>query len=433
MRRRMTVSALVGCALLTAACGSDEDGPTDAVPANTAPAADEEKHDHDEDRLPSDLDAAELDAPAYRIFVADGEAGRVTVVDVETGDELEEVEITAPQESPTMFATTEDGRYGFAVMYDRNDVQAIDAGVWTMDHGDHSHYYAAPVAALALYSGVSPSHVVAHGELTAIFYDGDGEYRVLTRADIAEGSAGTAIPVDAPHHGVAVPWSEDRFVVTEYGETNRDESTLPPNVVVHDAAGKVVQSDFPACPELHGEAASAEAVSFACEDGILVLEEHGDHFDGQKLEYPDDAGRAGTLRTTEELDVLVGNYSDDVMLVIDPGEHSVTPLEIPAAFSTFAVTGHDDGAVLGLSADGSLHVVNVSSGAATTIADVVQPYAEDAEWTEPTPQLAVGPGSAAYVSEPATGQVHEVDLGSGKVSRSLDVGGTPFHLAVMGR
>ncbi|WP_166347523.1 hypothetical protein [Phytoactinopolyspora limicola] len=444
MRLRGTAPALLGIVLLVAACGGDDGDAADVVPDDAAPAAGEDDHDHDDDDDHDDHDhdddhddagglgAVEVNAAAYRLLVADGEAGQVTVLDTDTGEVLDTIEIPAPQDAPTMLATSDDGRYGFAVMYDRDAVQVIDSGVWTVDHGDHSHYYVAPPASLALHEGDSPAHVVAHDDYTAIFFDGDGQYRMLTAADLAQRAEGELLDADAPHHGVAVPWDEGSAIVSEYGDTEPDQSTLPPEVVVRDAEGEVVESGFPECPELHGEASAGHTVAFACADGILVLEEHGDHFDGHKLDYPDGDGRSGTLRGAAGLEVLVGNYDEDTMLVIEPEEHTVTPLELPASFSTFAVTAHGDGSLLGVSADGSLHVVDLEAGSATSIDGVVAEYSADATWTDPTPQLAVGPDALVYVSDPGAGQVHEVDLDAGSVVRSFDVEGMPFHVAVAG-
>ncbi|NDL60465.1 hypothetical protein [Phytoactinopolyspora mesophila] len=437
MRLRGAGPALLGVALLLTACGSDDADD----PAAVAPTAEEEDrdddHEHEDDHDHEDesgetLGATEVDAPVTRLLVADGEAGEVAVVEPGTGEVIEVIDIPAPEMYPTMLATTEGDRYGFAVMPDRDLAQAIDVGVWSVDHGDHFHYYVAAPAQLAEYPGGGPSHVVTHSGQTAIFFDDDGEFQVLSAADIAQGAEGTVIATDAPHHGVAVPWGEDRFIASAYGDTDPDDTTLPPEVVVQDADGEVVESGFPECPGLHGEVALGDTVAFACADGIVVLEEHGDHFDGHKLEYPDDDGRSGTLRTASGLDVLVGNYSAEAMLVIDPAEHEVTLVDLPDAFSTFAVSAYDDGRLLGMSADGTLHAVALDSGEITSVASVTEAYDEDAEWSDPTPQVAVGGGALVYVTDPAAGQVHEVDLDGEAVTQSLDVGGTPFHVAAFG-
>ncbi|AYY12687.1 hypothetical protein EF847_08150 [Actinobacteria bacterium YIM 96077] len=331
-----------------------------------------------------------------------------------------------------MFATAPDGRHAFAIFYDRDGVQVIDGGAWTVGHGDHDHYYTAPPRARELYPGGRPAHAVSHDGRAAIFYDDDGEYRLLDESEIAEGGPGHLLPVDAPHHGVAVPWYDDRTIVTRFGDTDPDETTLPPEVVIHNADGELVEEGFPECPDLHGGVALGSTVAFGCSDGVLVLDQHGGHVDGHKLDYPGDDERTGALLTADGLDVVVGNYSDDAYLVIDPVGHAVDAVAIPEPFSTFGVTGHDGGKLLGMSASGTLHVVDITSGDVESIGDVTAAYDEDAEWTEPTPQLATGPDGLVFVSDPEARRVHEIDLNAGEVRESYDVGGRPFHLTALG-
>lgn len=427
MRDLAVPPVVAGLALVMASCGDDNAG--QAGPNDSTTGASAAEHDHKEDDTATGDD--EHDGPAYRLLVADGEAGTISLLNVGSGDVVGTVEVDPPVEAPTMFATAGDGRLAFAIMYDRDGVQAIDAGVWAVDHGDHVHDDTASPQALALYSGGQPAHVVGHDGRIAVFYDADGEYRLLDDDQVADGDGGTLVPVDAPHHGVVVPWDAERTIVTAYGDTDPDRSTLPPNVVVHNTDGDTIQDDFPACPELHGEAAAGDTVSFACADGILTLEEHGDHFDGHKLDYPDDDGRTGTLRAAPGMDVLVGNYTENAFLVVDPAQHTVEPIEIPESFTSFAVTAHGGGALLGVSPSGAVHTVDIGTGEVTTIENVVTPFAADVQWTEPSPQIAAGPDALAFVTDPAAGQVHEIDLDGGDV-HSHELGGTPFHIAVAG-
>ncbi|HEY9565507.1 MAG TPA: hypothetical protein VIR30_17200, partial [Nocardioides sp.] len=62
------------------------------------------------------------------------------------------------------------------------------------------------------------------------------------------------------------------------------------------------------------------------------------------------------------------------------------------------------------------------SGKVTGAIEVTQAWREPIQWQEPRPALHVQ-GSTAYVTEPATKQIHLVDLTTGKVTAShqLDV------------
>src|SRR3712207_7512842 len=80
------------------------------------------------------------------------------------------------------------------------------------------------------------------------------------------------------------------------------------------------------------------------------------------------------------------------------------------------------------STDGALHVIDPGTGTLERSVPVVAPWEEPLEWQQPRPTLHVLDGTA-YVTEPATRQVHAVDVVTGAVWRSADVGGGPHELA----
>lgn len=393
---------------------------------------DDHDHAHNDDEADDDSGSVEVDEPAYRLLISDGEQGEITVLDTASGEVASTFEVDQPDGAPNRFATTEDGRYGFVVMYGQDGVVLIDGGVWEDDHGDHAHYYVAPPEHLADYPGGQPAHVVSHAGTTAIFYDADGTYLLLDEDAISEGGEGQLIEVDAPHHGVAIPWDDDRTIVSLFGDLDPEETTLPDEVVIHNRDGEIIEDGFPECAGLHGEVVVGHHAAFACADSILVLEEHGDHFHAHSIAYPDDENRSGTLRSASGLDVIIGNYSEDTFLVIDPAELTIELIEIPEPFSAFAVFSYDGGTLLGMTASGNLHAIEISTGEAQTIEQVTDATDDDADWTDPAPQIAVGPNRLVYISDPATGSVHEVDLTSADVTQTFELTGTPFHLAVIG-
>lgn len=421
MRPHRLAAAILTTTLAVAGCGNDPN----TNQATEGSNQDDPAHEQPEDSL------EEVDEPAYRLLVADAREGRISIVELTTGETIDTLDIAPPEEAPTRFATSTDGRYGFAGLYDRDDVEVIDGASRGVSHGDHAHYYAGAPEVLTALPGGTPAHIVPHGDHTAIFYDDDGNYRLISGTDLVAGEEGELIAADAPHHGVAVPWSADRTIVTSYGNQDPAESTLPAEVVVHDGTGKTVEDGFPACPELHGEAATEQVVAFACEDGILVLESHDDHFDGQKLDYPDGRSRSGTLLAVPGRETLVGDYTDGAVLVIDPIEHKATPLAIPESLAALTVNAYDGGSLLGVTPDGTIHRIGIDTGETTSIPTTATEFDPAAEWTDPTPQLSAT-ADTAFVSDPAAGSVYEVDLATAEVTRTLDVAGEPFHLAVLG-
>src|SRR5688500_3286848 len=82
--------------------------------------------------------AEEVEAPVRRLAVAPANAGELVVIDLETGEPVDTLSLTAPATHAS--ALTEDGRYLLAAHDD--GVSVIDGGAWSEVHGDHAHHYA---------------------------------------------------------------------------------------------------------------------------------------------------------------------------------------------------------------------------------------------------------------------------------------------------
>ena len=84
-----------------------------------------------------------------------------------------------------------------------------------------------------------------------------------------------------------------------------------------------------------------------------------------------------------------------------------------------------DALVLGT--DGSLHVIDPSSGAVTARIPVIDEWEEPVEWQQPRPTLAIQ-GHTAYVTDPDNSSIHAVDLESGDVLESAKLPHVPNEL-----
>ncbi|MGY1744124.1 zinc metallochaperone AztD [Blastococcus sp. SYSU D00695] len=403
------LSALGAAGLLLAACSSDADAAgssSSPSPAGSSPA-------------PA---ATELAAPQPRVALTYD--GGVLVLDAATlevvGDAAVEgfLRVNPAGDGRHVMVTTEEG------------FQVLDAGVWT-DGG--TSYAADPELTDDVFEAQEAGHVVVHGDRTVLFADGTGDITSFETADLltADGLPETEERTsEAAHHGVAIEL-EDGTLLSTLGTA--DERT---GVRVLDPSGEEVARNEE-CPGVHGEGTVAgEVAVFGCEDGVLV-------YDGEftKLAAPDAYGRTGNVFTTESSPVALGDYDADpdaegyllsAVTLVDTaaGRLQVVPLPegVQYTFRDLARGPQGEGVVLGT--DGSLHLLDVRTGAVTASHPVVAPWAGPAEWQDPHPAVRVLDG-VAYVTEPAANAVHAVDLATGEVLATGELDVTPNEIAVV--
>lgn len=435
------LAALAAAVLILAACGNDDED--DAAAGSETPAAEttdhDDEHGHDDDEHGHDTGgedgAVEVSEPALRLMVADSATGAVQVIDLTTGEEIASLDL----DGPTRLYTEPHGRHVLAAQRDDDRIDWIDAGAWTVDHGDHAHYWAGDPAVTDWgQEAAEPTHVVFHGDLLALFNDGDGSVLVIDTHHLGDDDAliGDWDIGDA-HHGVAVA-DEDLgvLVVTEFDADAADDSTLPDTVVVLDLeSGDEIDRFDGECPGLHGEFATASVVAFGCTDGVLLIEPHGDHWHSHKVAPPADAPadtRTGTLQGGHDLDYLIGNLGSDALVRIDIEAESATTIPLPetgAAWTFDAATEQ----ILILTVDGRLHTVDASSGEVVDSIELSDPIElPSGHGGPPRPSIALG-ADRAYVSLPDDEAVVEVAFaGELREARRFAVGIAPLSLAVAG-
>ncbi|SDM86298.1 hypothetical protein SAMN05660642_03475 [Geodermatophilus siccatus] len=395
--------------LLLTACASGTGGPS-AATAGT-PAA--------EPAPPSDVQEVAASTPRLALT----HDGGVRVLDATTLETVADL----PLDGFNRLNGAGDGRH--LLVSTQGGFRVLDAGTWTEPHGDHGHHYtSSPRLTDVLHPAEEPGHVVAHDGRTALFDDGTGEVVVLDSDAVADGPDGARrLTTPSPHHGVAVALADGTLVVSEGTE---DERT---GIRVLDAAGEEIASSD-GCPGVHGEAVAADdAVVIGCEDGALV------HADGQirEVQSPDAYGRIGNQAGSEASPVVLGDYKTDPdaelerptrVALVDTRTAQLRLVDLPASYSFRSLGRGEDGEALVLGTDGALHVIDPETGALERSVPVVAPWEEPLEWQQPRPALHVLDGTA-YVTEPATREVHAVDVVTGEVWRSADVGVLPDELA----
>lgn len=280
-------------------------------------------------------------------------------------------------------------------------------------------------------------HVVAHDGKTLLYDDGTGGTTILDTNAFSGGYAaaptGERHKAASAHHGVSIALEDGTLLTTVGDKTARTgaEALRPKN------GGWERIAVNAQCPGIHGEGtAKGDATVFGCEDGALLYK------DGAftKLAAPAAYGRMGNAFVSPTSPIVVGDYKNDrdaegyllnAVTLIDTAASTYRVVDLPPAVQyTFrdVARGPGDLAYI-LATDGSIHVLDPSSGEIARSFPVVEPWQGPAEWQDPHPAIKVH-GDVAYVTEPAANSVHVVDLASGKVLTTARLKHTPNEIAV---
>ncbi len=402
-------AALTATVLLLAGCSDDSDSSDSSGSSDSAATTAE----------PEAVDAAEP-----RILTTYD--GGILTLDANTLEVISDEKI----EGFNRLNPVGDGRH--AMVSTAAGFQLFDAGVWTEDHGDHTHSYAAhPELTDVVYGVDTPGHVVRHDGKTILFSDGDGKIQVFDSASFLETTGEDDAPEPTvtevePHHGVAIDLSDGTLVHTEGTEEYRD------TVVAVDADGKEIASSSD-CPGVHGEAAAqGEAAAFGCEDGLLVFK------DGEftKIQATEKYARTGNQAGSEESTVVLGDYKTDEdaelerptkITLTDTVANTTKVVDLGTSYSFRSLGRGPAGEALVLGTDGKLHVLVPESGEETAAWDVIDEWEEPIEWQDARPTLFVQ-GDRAYVSDPDTKELHVVDLSTGEILTSAELPEEPNEL-----
>ena len=395
LRRYGLTVVAAGAVAALAACSSTPAGSTDAAPSASTEAA-----------------AGPRVAVSYE--------GGILVLD---GDTLEPV-ADFDSEEFTRLNPAGDGRHVMVTMSE--GFQVLDTAAGTPEE---------PALTDLVFEADTPGHVVRHGGKTILYADGTSDTTIFETSELgtSEGELPETETIEGveAHHGVSVVLEDGTFLTTVGNADGRN------GIVVQDEAGEVIaQSDQ--CPGVHGEGTAAdEAVVFGCENGALLYR------DGEivKLDAPDQPyGRMGNAYVSETSPLVVGDYKNDpdaegyllgAVTVIDTEAATLEVVDLPDGVEyTFRdiARGPGDLAYI-LAADGSVHVFDPATRELVDAFPVVEPWESPVEWQDPHPAIVVD-GDIAYVTEPASNEIHALDLTTGEVIASATLDVTPNEIAV---
>jgi len=366
---------------------------------------------------------------AWRLFVADRDAPRVSVIDAIDGRTIETFDI----KSPAGLHRSSSGQTVFAVQADAGTVTAFSSGIAFDDHGDHGDISVGASRPTGVeLTGAKPAHFVELQGNIAQWFDGEDQVRVFTEKAVLGGktdirTAGLA----AAHHGVAVPY-QNHVVVSIPNPEDASKRPIGARVVGFD--GKQVGEDA-ACPGLHGSAGSGSIYALACDTGLLLIKQDGGVPVIEHLPYASSLpeGSSSTLIGGKGLQYFVGNYGPDRVLVIDPsqGDKGFKLVQLPAQRVHFAADPIRAKFAYAFTEDGQLHQLDVVAGKIANSLRLTGPYSMQGHWNDARPRIAVA-GDRIVVTDPLNGKLLLVDAASFAVAGEIAVEGKPFNIVAVG-
>ncbi|BBZ04499.1 hypothetical protein MCHIJ_39360 [Mycolicibacterium chitae] len=281
-----------------------------------------------------------------------------------------------------------------------------------------------------VFPAIEAGHVTPHGEHTVLFADGSGEITAFDPHALEAGGLPQTqkFTTPEPHHGVAVILADGTRLQTLGNPDTRV------GAAAFDGDREIARNEQ--CPGVHGETVAAdEVVVLGCEDGAL------EYADGRftKIASPTPYGRIGTTKGHDDSPVVLADMKIDPdaelerpeqFALIDTTTDQMRIVALPQGVSyTFRSLARGPQAeALILGTDGNLHVFDPVTGAPTKAVQVTEQWTEPDDWQRPRPTLFTREG-AVYVSDPATKQIHLVDLAAGTVAESVTLEQTPNELS----
>ncbi|WP_395309729.1 zinc metallochaperone AztD [Mycobacterium sp. AMU20-3851] len=281
-----------------------------------------------------------------------------------------------------------------------------------------------------VFGAVEAGHVTPHGEHTVLFADGTGEITAFDPHALEAGGLPETqkFKTAEPHHGVAVILADGTRLQTIGNPDTRV------GAVAFDGDREIARNEE--CPGVHGETVAAdEVVVLGCENGAL------EYANGMftKIDSPTPYGRIGTTKGHDDSPVVLADMKIDPdaelerpeqFALIDTTTDQMRIVKLPQGVSyTFRSLARGPQAeALILGTDGKLHVFDPVTGEPVKAIEVTAPWTEPDDWQEPRPAVFTRE-EAVYVTDPATKQIHLVDLQTGNVANSVTLEQTPNEIS----
>lgn len=215
-----SAAALTALTLLTTGC-TGQDGETSG--AKPGPPASAAPHGYVEG-------AQEAAEPQPRLMLNDPGTGDTRVLDLVTG----KVHRAPRSDGATALGT--DGRFGY--LHSADGLHALDSGAWTVDHGDHAHYYRAAIRDLGrLPGGAGARYVRGDAAVTAVT-GADGRASVHRRTELEKlektgtgqrknaDTAARPLALTGVHRAAVVPYADHLLTLDDDGTGTPDRKSV---------------------------------------------------------------------------------------------------------------------------------------------------------------------------------------------------------------
>ncbi|MFE0820332.1 hypothetical protein [Streptomyces sp. NPDC058847] len=398
-------TALVLTALLAAGCAQGADDTS--TPAGSSPTA--TPHGYVEG-------AKESAEQQSRLLLGDP-GGDTRVLDLITG----KVHRTADVAGATRLAT--DGRFGY---FDTaRGTHVVDTGAWTVDHGDHVHYYRAAIRDVGDLPVGPDAEVRSDATVTAVT-DRDGRTGLYDRKELEHGEVPAARILDGVHSGAVVPYEEHLLALTGDGRSTK--------LTVYDREGERVAAPDAECEEPRGDAVTRRGLVLGCADGALLVGAGDGAFTAERIPYGEDVPakeRAAAFRHRAGSDTLTAPAGDRAVWVLDVTDRTWKRVETGPVVA--ANTAGEGSALLVLETDGALHGYDIVTGRETSSTEplLTTPAKTGADAGGPVIEVD---RSRAYVNDPAGKRVYEVDYNDGlRIARTFELDFEPRLMTETGR
>ncbi len=340
--------------------------------------------------------ASEAQEPQVRLLAVSA-TGATAIHDLLTGETTDLDPVDAPEHAAT------DGRFLVTSTDDRTTI--VDGGSWTVDHGDHTHYYAAQPRVVDTIDGGGPVEVHSSETMTTITWPERGEAVVLDRAALGQGEVEETTRVDAT---VLLPFGEQ--LVAGDGDVVR----------LLDADGEPTGTEQ-ACADPAGGIVTRAGAVVGCADGAVVVSDDGGT---SVVALPAGAPRPTAFSARSGRPTVAGLAGDRGAWLLDVREGTWRLVETERPLRAVTAVDDEDEHVVGVDDQGRVVVVTASTGAVATTDPLLDPAAE------PLLQLDA---QRAYVTDASGEQVHEVDFADGaRVARSIELPEAPVAFAEVG-
>ncbi len=310
---------------------------------------------------------------------------------------------------------TEDGRFVYADDGGRR-LEIVDAGVWTVDHIDHVHYYRKPARPVGTLSFDADIRTIAGSGPYTTIGTADGQIRVLDRRQLEAGKVVELSRIDANSATpLAVPYSEELIVAV-----GDDRLRSANRIVTMTADGDRTGTLQERCEAPRGWSVLRGGTVIACEDRLLRVKRETGGLTATVLTSPHqpvpDSGFGYRPRSNEAAVAGPGGIWS-----IHVSKATLRHLPAAGREPVAAASPANGKTVLALYADGTLVSFDLETGKSL------------AEKPVPATTLTIDM-NRAYVPDPETKVIYEIDYGDAlRTARTLPVAERPDLMVEVGR